>query len=143
MIDTLGKQTRRQPRASTPLLKLHLDRFDGINAFTGYGNGFVMVNGQRHERSLIVLPERLIDPWLVRLPSELTEDSLDDLITLPLEIVLLGTGATMSIVHPRLYRKLSAARIGVEVMDSQAACRTYNILVAEGRKVAAALMLGV
>ena len=56
------------------------------------------------------------------------------------EVVLLGTGAKLRFPHPRLTRLLSDARIGIEVMDLQAACRTYNILMAEERKVAAALL---
>ena len=57
------------------------------------------------------------------------------------EVVLLGTGNRQRFPHPRLTRPLSDARIGLEVMDTQAACRTYNILVAESRKVAAALFV--
>lgn len=122
-------------------MKLHLDRFDGRNAFTGYGAGYVAVNGRRHETSLVVFPDRLIDPWNVASFEELMEPNLDFLCGLPLEIVLVGTGPTMRLLHPKHYRRLSESRIGVEVMDTQAACRTYNILLAEGRKVAAALVI--
>jgi uncharacterized protein len=122
-------------------LKLHLDRFDGRNAFTGYGEGYVAVNGRRHETSLVVFPDRLIDPWNVASFEALVEPGLDFLSGLPLEIVLVGAGPTMRLLHPKHYRRLSESRIGVEVMDTQAACRTYNILLAEGRKVAAALFI--
>ena len=123
-----------------PRLKLHLDRFEGLNAFTGYGDGYVAVNGRRVTTGVVVFPDRLIEPWDVAAVTALTETTLDFLAPLPLEIVLLGTGPAMHLVHPRLYRALSAARIGVEVMSTPAACRTYNILLGEGRKVAAALM---
>jgi len=123
-------------------LKLHLDRFDGRNSFTGYGTGYVSVNGRRHDTSLVVFPDRLIDPWPVASFEQLVEPTLDFLAPLPLEIVLVGTGSAMQLLHPRHYRRLSEARIGVEVMDTTAACRTYNILLAEGRKVAAALVVG-
>jgi uncharacterized protein len=122
-------------------LKLHLDRFDGQNAFTGYGEGHVMINQRRHDRSLVVFPDRLVDPWTVRHPDDLTEESLAFLATEPLDVLLIGTGATMTLIHPRLYRQLAAARIGVEVMATPAACRTYNILLGESRKVAAALII--
>lgn len=122
-------------------MKLHLDRFDGRNAFTGYGAGYVSVNGRRHETSLVVFPDRLIDPWAVTCAEDLVEPSLDFLSGLALEIVLVGTGPRMHLLHPKHYRRLSESRIGVEVMDTLAACRTYNILLAEGRKVAAALVI--
>jgi len=57
------------------------------------------------------------------------------------DIVVLGTGASLRFPHPRLTRALLEQRIGLEVMDTAAACRTFNILAAEGRRVAAALML--
>lgn len=122
-------------------MKLHLDRFDGQNAFTGYGDGHVMINQRRHDTSLVVFPDRLVDPWTVRHADDLTEESLAFLATEPLEVLLIGTGATMTLIHPKLYRQLAAARIGVEVMATPAACRTYNILLGESRKVAAALII--
>jgi len=122
-------------------LKLHLDRFDGQNAFSGYGEGHVAVNGREYRDSLIVLPERIVHPWNVPALEHLDTKALEELATLPLEIVLLGTGWRHGFVHPRVYNVLLGARIGVEVMETRAACRTYNILLAEGRKVAAALIL--
>lgn len=122
-------------------MKLHLDRFDGVNAFTGYGDGHVVINGRRVSTSLVVFADRLIEPWEAGPAERLVASDLAFLAALPLEIVLLGTGPRMHLVHPRIYAPLSAARIGVEVMDTPAACRTYNILLAEGRKVAAAILL--
>lgn len=122
-------------------MKLHLDRFEGANAFTGYGEGYVSINGRRHDDSLVVFADRLVEHWPVRAPAGITGTALAFLAAEPLEIVLVGTGRRMHLLHPRHYAALSAARIGVEVMDTPAACRTYNILLAEGRKVAAALVL--
>lgn len=122
-------------------MKLHLDRFDGLNAFTGYGDGHVLINHRRHEASLVVFPDRLVDPWPVLHPDDLTEASLAFLAAEPLEVLLIGTGATMKLLHPKLYRHITAARIGVEVMATPAACRTYNILLGESRKVAAAIII--
>lgn len=121
-------------------MKLHATVVTGLNTFTGYGEGYVIVNGARHERNLIVLPERILE-WGAQSFDELCEADFTALATLGLEVVLLGTGARQRFPHPRLIRCLSEARIGVEAMDVQAACRTYNILAAEARKVAAALLL--
>jgi len=122
-------------------LKLHLDRFEGQNAFSGYGPDHVAVNGAPYRTSLIVFPDRIVDPWPVPALEHLSPESLAGIAAEPLEILLIGTGWTHGFVHPRTYGALLGARIGVEVMETRAACRTYNILLAEGRKVAAALIL--
>ena len=120
-------------------MKLHASAPSALNTFSGYGDGFVVVNGQRHEANLIVTPERLL-PWNAASFDALTEADFEALLALNPEILLLGTGPKQRFPHPRLTRALAAKRIGVEAMDLQAACRTYNILVAEERKVAAALL---
>ena len=107
--------------------------------FTAYGEGYVLVNGARHEASVIVLPER-IEPWAVAGFAALTEAHFAALAALKPEVVLLGTGARLRFPPPRLIAALARARIGLEVMDLQAACRTFNILAAEERHVAAALL---
>lgn len=122
-------------------MKIHLARSDNQNTFTGYGEGYVLVNAMRHESSLVVLPDRPVESWRVSGVDALQEDDLQFLAGLGVEIVLLGTGESLRFLHPRLLQPLAQARVGVEVMDTRAACRTYNILVAEGRKVAAALIL--
>ena len=123
-------------------MKLHLSNASGQNVFTGYGADFVIVNQIRYSDSLIVLPEKMISPWAVATFEDLTEQHFEFILSLQSEIVLLGTGATLRFPHPKLIQALTRAQVGVEAMDTGAACRTYNILVAEGRKVAAALMLG-
>ncbi len=122
-------------------MKLHLARSDDLNTFTGYGEGYVMVNAVRYEHSLVVLPDRPVETWVVEGVDTLREEDLEFLAGLGVEIVLLGTGNKLRFLHPRLLQSLALAGVGVEVMDTHAACRTYNILVAEGRKVAAALIL--
>ncbi len=111
-----------------------------LNTITGYGAGFVLVNHARHESSLIVLPERIV-PWDIAGFEALALADFERLAGLDREIVLLGTGARLRFPRPELTRPLVEARIGLEVMDFQAACRTYNFLMAESRKVAAALLL--
>lgn len=120
-------------------MKFELSGAPGLNTFTGYGEGYVLVNGERHEASVIVLAER-IEAWPVGTVDELTEAHFQQLAELGADIVLLGTGASLRFPRPRLSRALARAGIGLEVMDTQAACRTFNILVAEERKVAAALL---
>lgn len=120
-------------------MKLHASAPGGANTFTGYGEGYVMVNGERRDSSLVVLPDR-IEAWRPDTFDQLNADDFAFLKDLDVEIVLLGTGPRQRFPHPRLTAALARAGIGVEVMDVQAACRTYNILVAEERKVAAALL---
>jgi uncharacterized protein len=120
-------------------LKLHRSTATGVNVFTAYGEGYVVVNQERHATSLIVTPERVL-PWRATSFAALGEEDFAPLVDLGLEIVLLGTGPRLRFPHPALTRGLLEAHLGLEVMDLYAACRTYNILVAEERKVAAALL---
>jgi uncharacterized protein len=122
-------------------VKLHASIPGAVNTITAYGDDYVMVNGQRRESSVIVTPEQVQD-WDVGSFESLTEKTFHDLSGLGVDILLLGTGTKQRFPHPRLTAPLAAARIGVEVMDSKAACRTYNVLVAEERKVALALLFG-
>ncbi len=120
-------------------MKLHASTRSALNTFTAYGEGYVMVNDQRHESSLIVLPEQLL-PWVAAGFGALKDSDFDVFLDMKLEILLLGTGPKQRFPHPRLTQALAARRVGVEAMDLQAACRTYNILMAEERRVAAALL---
>lgn len=111
-----------------------------LNLITGYGDGYVFVNQARHAESLIVMPERLL-AWPTVNFDALSRADFELLAGLQQEIVLLGTGGRLRFPSRELTRPLVEARIGLEVMDVQAACRTYNFLMAESRKVAAALLL--
>ena len=122
-------------------MKFHLDPRTGLNAFTGYGPGYVMVNNVRHERNLAVLPETILEDWTAGGFDSLAAADFAMLAGRGLEIVLLGTGSRIRWPNPELLRPLIEDKLGVEVMDTAAACRTYNILMGEGRKVAAALLL--
>lgn len=109
--------------------------------FTGYGEGYVAVNGARHSASLVVSGDRIITDWPAASLEALTADHLAAIVELKPEIVLLGTGARFSFPESSLLAALYKAGIGVEVMDTPAACRTYNILLGEGRNVVAALIV--
>lgn len=121
-------------------MKLHSDPPSHLNTVTAYGPGFIEVNQQRHATHLLLMPERLA-PWDVAGFEALTPEHFESLLALGPELVLMGTGARQRFAHPRLTAALARAHIGVEFMDSAAACRTYNILMAEGRRVAAAILL--
>ena len=121
-------------------MKLHASGPATYNTITGYGEDWVQVNNQRYQSSLIVMAGMIL-PWSAEAFSALSENDFEKILALTPEIVLLGTGPKQRFPHPRLTAALTAAGIGVEVMDLKAACRTYNILAAEERKVAAALLL--
>ena len=121
-------------------MKLQLAGASARNTITGYGAGYVLVNGARHEENLIVLPDRML-PWSAGGFESLGAEDFVALAQLDLEVVLVGTGARLRFPSPQVIRPLVDARIGFEVMDAQAACRTYNILASEERRVAAALLL--
>jgi uncharacterized protein len=121
-------------------LKLHADTPTALNTVTAYGPGFIEINKVRHASAVLLTPDR-VEPWGVISFEALDEADLERLRALTPEVALLGTGSRQRFPHPRLSRALSEARIGLEVMTTAAACRTYNILMAEGRKVAAALLL--
>ena len=122
-------------------MKLHASAAAGRNAFTAYGADFVAVNGEPRRTSLVVLPDRVLD-WPPASFEALAAAHFEQLAALGVELVLLGTGPRLRFPAPSLTAPLANAGIGLEVMDVQAACRTYNILAAEERKVAAALLLG-
>jgi len=122
-------------------MKLHLTKAPGQNLFTGYGADYVAVNGVRYKTSLIVTPQQVLEDWRGVGFEQLDTGHFEFLLALQPEIVLLGTGAAQRFPAPMLSRCLAQARTGLEVMDSAAACRTYNILNAESRNVVAVILL--
>jgi uncharacterized protein len=122
-------------------VKLNWEKDLGQNQITGYGEDYVKVNDREIRVSVVVLANRLVEPWPVATFGALEAAHFTELARLGVEVVLLGTGRQLCFPHPSLTRALLEAGIGLEVMDTPAACRTYNILMGEGRKVAAALIL--
>ena len=120
-------------------MKLHEAGRGTYNVITAYGEDYVTVNADRHQSSLIVTPDRVLD-WEVAAFDRLCAESFAFLARERPEILLLGTGPKQRFPAPAVVAPLAAAGVGVEVMDLKAACRTYNILVAEARRVAAALL---
>lgn len=122
-------------------MKLSLSSADNLNTVTALGSGYVDINRRRYEANLVLMPDRILENWGTAGFDGLTEADFAAVAELKPELVLLGTGARQRFPAPRLLRALIEAGIGCEVMDLAAACRTYTILVAEGRRVAAALLI--
>jgi len=122
-------------------MKLTLDSADERYQIQAFKPGEITVNHQPYQDSLIVCSDRLIPEWPVSAIEELSETHLAPLADLQVEIVLLGTGARLRFPHPSITGSLAECGIGVEIMDAAAACRTYNVLLSEGRAVAAALII--
>lgn len=122
-------------------MKLHADQPNALNTVTSYGPGYIEINMVRYTTSVLVMPEGEVQPWPVRRFEDLAPEQFEALLSQAPEVVLLGTGDRLRFPHPRLTAALSRKHIGVDAMDLQAACRTYNILMAEGRKVAAVLLV--
>ena len=121
-------------------MKLHADANPTLNTVTAYGEGWLEINRQRYAGAVLVQPEGDVRGWPVGDFDTLAAAHFEALLALRPEVVLLGTGERQQFPHPRLYAVLSQARIGLEAMDTRAACRTYNILMSEGRRVVAALL---
>jgi len=122
-------------------MKFHLIQSDNKNLITGYDLNWVEVNQVRHQSSLIVTPDQLLLEWSVKTIKDINENSFEAIKSLEIEIILLGTGNTQEHLEPRLLEYFSKKNIAIESMSNQSACRTYNILANEERKVLLALML--
>ncbi len=131
-------------------MKFSQDTFGGGYSIRAYNAGTVTVlsagesGAPRSEvlkRSFIIAPQRLLRDWSPRQYAQLLPEHFAVLLELEPELVLFGTGETFRYPPPTLFAPLSQRGIGVEVMDTGAACRTYNVLAGEGRQVVAAILL--
>lgn len=122
-------------------MKIHLDSAAGMHRITGYGSGYVSVDERQLTSSFIVTREQLITDWVPESVAELDEAALEVLVRLNPSIILLGTGTEQRFPPSALLAPMLGRGIGIEVMTTAAACRTYNILVAEGRTVAAGMII--
>lgn len=113
----------------------------GQNFIHAYGPGQVTINQQVHRRSLLITSDKLITDWPPQSFGELLAQHFEQIRALNPEVVVLGTGARLQFPRTADTRALIQANIGLEVMDTGAACRTYNILMQDGRRVAAALLM--
>jgi uncharacterized protein len=122
-------------------MKFEPDHLAGTNSVSRHERGAVWINGARWGESVLV-------PWrgdVLRWPpgslAGLVPEHFEQVLALAPELVIFGSGARLQFVAPALYRCLIEAGIGVETMDTAAACRTFNVLASEGRSVVAALLL--
>jgi uncharacterized protein len=122
-------------------MKLQLEQPAGTNLVRASGPGQLRIGDRTHTTSVIVTATALIAPWRPASVQDLAPLDFEPLLALAPEVVLLGTGARQQFPDAELLRILYQQRIGIEVMDTSAACRTYNVLVTEGRNVAAALIV--
>jgi uncharacterized protein len=121
-------------------VKLHLAPDQGQQLITGYGADYVAVNKVRYEASVVVSPQGVVE-WPVERFDALAPAHFGFIAGQRPEIVIFGTGRMQRFPPPALARELAKSGVGIEVMDTGAACRTYNILAAEGRKVVAAILI--
>ncbi|WP_026075764.1 Mth938-like domain-containing protein [Noviherbaspirillum massiliense] len=121
-------------------MKLHSTPTQHYQTVTAYDKDGVEINAVKYDYSLIVMPEMPPVPWPVTSFDTLSADNFAQIDGAKPDVVILGTGDRQRFVHPKLVASLSARHVGVECMDNQAACRTYNILMGEDRKVALALI---
>ena len=122
-------------------MKLHAERIGGQNAIVRYGAGGVAVNETEFRESVIVPWTGTVRVWDATGFDALTEAHFESLFEFKPELVIFGSGSRIRFVKPVLLKALIGRRIGVETMDTAAACRTYNVLLAEGRSVVAALLV--
>jgi uncharacterized protein len=122
-------------------VKLQSDPHSGANTITGYGDGYVEINKTPYSHAVLLSSDGEIQEWPVQSFDELSEADFSQMAALKPELIIIGTGKRQRFPKPELLKTLIEAKIGFEVMDSQAACRTYNILVGEGRQVLLALIV--
>ena len=115
-------------------MQLHEVNFDNAKPVDGYGPGFFRIAGDVHEGDVLLLPERVV-PW-----QGLGDAEALLAVAAGVDVLFIGTGAEIAQIPPELRRGLEEAGIGVEIMATPTACRTYNVLISEGRRIGAALL---
>jgi len=123
-------------------MKLHHSNQEGLNIIKAYTENSVTINEETFTQSIVVQANYLESAWQPQNIEELDSATIRELAKLDTEIILLGTGKQQRFPDRRLFIPLYDKSIGIEVMDTPAACRTYNILLEEGRTVTAALLIG-
>ncbi|MBU3652070.1 MAG: hypothetical protein FGM44_03195 [Limnohabitans sp.] len=121
-------------------MKLQPDRMDTL-AVTSYGPDWIAVNGERHQHSLLITSQGILRPWRPTHFESLQATDFEVLMELGVELAVFGSGKRLRFIPAAWQAPLMARRLGLETMDTAAACRTYNILAGEGRPVAALLLL--
>jgi uncharacterized protein len=122
-------------------MKIELDTpASGKNVIQSYSSKGIVIKNTLYQNSIIVSPDRIIDDWQPRSFAELRIDHFGAIIGMSPEIILIGTGARLQFPDKDILGSILGKNIGVETMDTGAACRAYNFIAGEGRLVVAALL---
>lgn len=121
-------------------MKLQPDPSSALNTVTRYDFDYIEINQVRLNHSFLVMPEGPIVTWNATSFEELHRSHFSEIVQMKPELVILGTGQQLRFPKPELLQDLIQAKIGFETMDTKAACRTYNILMGEGRLVLGAFL---
>jgi uncharacterized protein len=122
-------------------VKLQPDPKQSLNTVTRYDSQYIEINEQRFENSIILMPEGEILDWNVQQFTDLDKSDFSPILNKKPALVIFGSGHRLRFPQPSILQDLIQARIGFETMDTQAACRTYNILMSEGRLVLGAFLI--
>ena len=122
-------------------MKLQPDKQPSLNTVSAYGPNYIEINAQRYTNSLLLSPESPVIEWSCTRFEDIKTEDFEQIAKLEPAVVIFGSGERIRFPKPALIAPLITRNIGIETMDLQAACRTYNVLMAEGRKVVAALLI--
>ncbi len=122
-------------------MKLQPDKQPSLNTVSAYGQDYIEINAQRYTQSLLLSPESPVIEWSCTRFEDIKTEDFEQIAKLDPAVVIFGSGQRIRFPQAALIAPLIARNIGLETMDLQAACRTYNVLMAEGRKVVAALLI--
>ena len=122
-------------------MKFAQDSQDDGYVITGYEKNSISINGKDFSQSLIITKLKLNENWELDSIALLNSDHIDQILLFKPELILIGTGNKLIFPSTEVYSGIIKQGIGVDFMDTGAACRTYNILMGEGRDVVAGLIL--
>jgi len=122
-------------------MMLHQQNTANVNTIRAFEPGRIKINDQFYDSSLLVTAEKIHKNWTVKKPEELTLERLQELLNHQPEIIIIGSGLQHHFLDPVLTLTATQQGVGIEIMTTEAACHTYNILIGEDRDVLAALMV--
>ncbi len=135
-----NQNSKLHPHIQKTIMKFALDPLEHGYTIKAYESGWIQVNREKYYQSLLLMPDRLMPDWPVSDANQITTEHLLELVQYEPQMLLLGTGEQRTIIHPKIFAPLMELGIGYEVMTTGAACRTYNVLLSEDRRVLAALI---
>lgn len=116
-------------------MKFEEDQNEALYRITGYESEGININGRLFSHSLILAPNALVEDWKPEIYSQLTEDDLDPIYALKPEVIIIATGKSQVFPSREILKRLAKEQIGYEIMSTEAACRTFNIIMSEGRNI--------